>query len=162
MEAVLDDEELLWKQKSRKDWLAMGDRNSRYFHSQVIKRRRRNKIQALKLSDGEWCYDEDKVNSEVVGFLKKNLYTDFDLPLEMYSVKDGFPVLELSLQDSLSRQVTIQEVHEALFEMAPLKAPGVDGLHAQFYQSQWDMIGDSLVSLVRNGFENGEVEAFFE
>lgn len=33
LENVLDNEELLWKQKSRKDWLTLGDRNTRYFHS---------------------------------------------------------------------------------------------------------------------------------
>lgn len=44
--------------------------------------------------------------------------------------------------------------------MALLKAPGIDGLHAQFYQSQWSVIGDSFVSMVRKGFDNKEVEAF--
>lgn len=71
----MDNEELLWKQKSRKDWLAMGNRNTRYFHSQVIKRRKIDKIQALKLDNGTWCYDEDKVKAEVVNFFQ-NLYTD--------------------------------------------------------------------------------------
>lgn len=44
--------------------------------------------------------------------------------------------------------------------MAPLKASGVDGLHAQFYQSQWVVVGESLISIVKKGFNNGEVEAF--
>lgn len=36
---VLDNEELLWKQKARSDWLAFEDRNTKYFHSQANMRR---------------------------------------------------------------------------------------------------------------------------
>lgn len=54
----------------------------------------------------------------------------------------------------------MQEVYDALFAMFPLKAPGIDGLHAQFYQSQWSVVGDSLFNMVRRGFELGEVEKY--
>lgn len=33
--------------------------------------------------------------------------------------------------------------------MGPLKAPGPDGLHAVFYQTQWDVVGDSMCNLVK-------------
>lgn len=46
-----------------------------------------------------------------------------------------------------------QEIQDALFEMSPLKALGIDGLHAQFYQSQWSTVGDSLEVMVRKGFD---------
>lgn len=36
-----------------------------------------------------------------------------------------------------------------MFRMAPLKAPGVDGYHAKFYQLQWDVVGPSVCSMVR-------------
>lgn len=44
--------------------------------------------------------------------------------------------------------------------MAPLKAPRIDGFHAQFYQSQWSTVGDSLVIMVQKGFKEGFVEPF--
>lgn len=37
--------------------------------------------------------------------------------------------------EDLAIGVTTQEVYDSLFDMASLKAPGIDGLHAQFYQS---------------------------
>lgn len=70
LEVVLDNEELLWKQKARNDWITNGDRNTKYFHSQVYKRRRRNNIKSLKLNNGEWCYNEEKIKFEVVEFFK--------------------------------------------------------------------------------------------
>lgn len=68
LEVVLDNEESLWKQKSQKGWLTLGDKNARYFHSQVNKWWRFNHITALKLDDGLWCVDEAKIKMEVVIF----------------------------------------------------------------------------------------------
>ncbi|KAH1096999.1 hypothetical protein J1N35_013920 [Gossypium stocksii] len=40
LEEVLNHEELLWKQKSRCDWLKLGDKNSKFFHSRTMHRRK--------------------------------------------------------------------------------------------------------------------------
>lgn len=45
--------ELLWMQKSRVDWLKMGYKNTKFFHTSMLSRRRRNKIGMLKNEDGE-------------------------------------------------------------------------------------------------------------
>jgi hypothetical protein len=45
---VLKQEELLWYQKSREKWVKFGDRNNKFFHTQTIIRRKRNKIQGLQ------------------------------------------------------------------------------------------------------------------
>ncbi|KAA3464882.1 LINE-1 reverse transcriptase isogeny [Gossypium australe] len=36
--------------------------------------------------------------------------------------------------------------------MAPLKAPGSDGFHAHFFQSQWDIIGNDICNWVKGVF----------
>lgn len=58
LEGVLDNEELLWKQKSRSEWLSLGNCNTKYFHCQATKRGQVNQIKSLKLEDDLWCYDE--------------------------------------------------------------------------------------------------------
>ncbi|GLT24835.1 hypothetical protein SLA2020_000040 [Shorea laevis] len=50
---VLNAEELFWCQKSGIEWIASGDRNTRFYHASTIVRRSRNRISALKV-DGEW------------------------------------------------------------------------------------------------------------
>lgn len=52
-------------------------------------------------------------------------------------------------------------MQDALFSMVPLKAQRVDELHVQFYQSQWEVVGSSLVSLVHRVFDEYGLEGFF-
>lgn len=60
----------------------------------------------------------------------------------------------------LSKAITNQEIYDAFFDMAPLKASGLDGLHAQFYQTQWHIVDKSLILMVRLGFEKDQIEEF--
>ncbi|CAL1407206.1 unnamed protein product [Linum trigynum] len=54
LETILFQEELLWYQKSRLEWIVSGDRNTAYFHARTLKRRKRNRILVLKNNEGDW------------------------------------------------------------------------------------------------------------
>lgn len=60
-EAVLHEEELYWKQRSRELWLKDGDQNTRWFHCRASQRRKTNRIVGLFDSSGSWCDDVDSV-----------------------------------------------------------------------------------------------------
>ena len=47
-----------------------------------------------------------------------------------------------------------EEIRDTLFSISPLKALGPDGLHALFFQSQWDTVGGSLCNLILNIFQH--------
>lgn len=51
-EIILQQEKDFWKLKSRVNWLNHGDRNTRFFHTIMLRRRRRNRIIALLNEDG--------------------------------------------------------------------------------------------------------------
>ncbi|KAE8674618.1 hypothetical protein F3Y22_tig00111743pilonHSYRG00079 [Hibiscus syriacus] len=53
------------------------------------------------------------------------------------------------------------ENFEALKDMAPLKAPGHDGLHAKFFQKQWHVVSYSVCSMVKKVFA-GDLEKAFD
>lgn len=58
---VLVQEEMLWRQKLRIDWIKEGDRNTRFFHTTTLMRRRRNKLDVLLDDQGEWVTDKTKL-----------------------------------------------------------------------------------------------------
>ena len=57
MSVLLEKEEILWKQRSRQQWLREGDRNTRYFHSKATDRMKRNLIRGLENEQGVWISD---------------------------------------------------------------------------------------------------------
>ncbi|KAJ8750222.1 hypothetical protein K2173_014137 [Erythroxylum novogranatense] len=95
LEDILDNEEILWRQKSRCEWLADGDRNTKYYHSRTMARRRRNKISALRLQDNSWCYDDAMLKQEAIDFFS-NLYTVEGQPPGPFS-NTGFSEVSIGL-----------------------------------------------------------------
>ena len=45
-------EEILWRQKSRVQWLREGERNTKFFHKAMIQHRQRNRIFSIKRQEG--------------------------------------------------------------------------------------------------------------
>ena len=57
----------------------------------------------------------------------------------------------------LSSQYTTEEVKVALFQMGPTKAPGPDGMNALFYKKFWHVVGDTVVLVVLDFLNNGNM-----
>ncbi|KAL4293782.1 hypothetical protein AHAS_Ahas18G0162500 [Arachis hypogaea] len=81
---VLAQEELLWYQKSRDQWVRYGDRNNSFFHMQTIVRRKYNKVHGLLVSDGSWSDDPEVLQREIVHFFK-NIFCSTE-PVEVEDV----------------------------------------------------------------------------
>lgn len=54
MDELLDREESMWKQPAKTQWLAKGERNTKFFHAQASKRAKRNEINGLWDGNGIW------------------------------------------------------------------------------------------------------------
>uniref|UniRef100_A0A2N9IFC0 CCHC-type domain-containing protein n=1 Tax=Fagus sylvatica TaxID=28930 RepID=A0A2N9IFC0_FAGSY len=97
-------EEEFWSVKSRYNWLIQGDRNTAFFHSSTLVRRKRNRILSIK---------DNMVLQEVYGVSTTGKLVS--------SEGDSL---------TLSQPISSSEVKVVLWSMKPFKAPGPDGLHA--------------------------------
>lgn len=55
---LLENEEIMWRQRSRVEWLKYGDRNTNFFHHYATNQRKRNLICGVKDSAGVWIDDQ--------------------------------------------------------------------------------------------------------
>ena len=62
------------------------------------------------------------------------------------------------MNNSLIRNFSKVEVEVALKQMAPLKAPGPDGMPPAFFQHYWDSIGDDVVKAVVSCLNSNSIE----
>lgn len=66
---ILAQEEMMWYQKSRENWVCFGNKNTKFFHTQTIIRRRRNRIIGLNI-DGSWCTNDNSLKQEALHFFR--------------------------------------------------------------------------------------------
>lgn len=153
LERVLKQEEMLWFQKSREQSFLLGDRNTKYFHTQAIVRRRRNKIHALNLPSGEFCDQDDVPKREALLFHKSLFCSQVQVaPCSMISAAP--PPLTNAWCFGLVQPVSKEEVWKALSSMQPFKSPGPDGFQEVFFKNFWHIVGDDVWHLVRDAFES--------
>ncbi|RYQ81303.1 hypothetical protein Ahy_Scaffold1g107268 [Arachis hypogaea] len=108
LDQILNQEELLWLQKSRQQWIVDGDRNMKFYHTKTAIRRRKNRILKLRRGDGSWCEEQQELKDMAVSFyssLYKEESTDYlslDLPI-------SYPNVEERLRNQISNISGFQE-----------------------------------------------------
>jgi hypothetical protein len=157
-ENILFQEETLWYQKSREQWVKLGSRNTSFFHAQSIIRRKHNKIHGIRLSSGEWCTDPDIMRTEALNFFKELFCTRQVVASSNNNTGDGVPTLEADAVAELSAPVVKKEVYEALMTMKSYKAPGPDGFQPIFFKLFWEYVGDDLWNFIKHAFEDGRYD----
>jgi hypothetical protein len=128
-------EENYWRQKSRILWLKEGDRNTTYFHKQAEARKQYKVVTEVQVQN-KTIADPEGIKQAAYEYFEK-LYTD---PKDLALDQQRYPftviprLINEGINNKLTREVTQQEIKEALDQMNPDKAPGPDGFTARFYQ----------------------------
>ena len=63
------------------------------------------------------------------------------------------------MNTALTKPYDADEVKTALFQMAPSKAPGVDGFTAGSYQCHWDLLKNDVTQALLDFLNGGELPA---
>ncbi|XP_071739373.1 uncharacterized protein [Rutidosis leptorrhynchoides] len=126
--AIIEEESFL-KQKSKIEWLGVGDHNSSYFHKVVKGRANRNRIVSIQDDQGNMLEGDDVTKLFVqhyTNFLgSTSVCDDLHDPSSLFTKK-------ISHQNAMHmiRPISDDEVKKAIFGIGDNKSPGPDGYSA--------------------------------
>ena len=95
-----------------------------------------NRITTLERDDGHICSEPDEVADEIQSFYT-NLYASQGYRDMADLLQFVTPRVTTAMKEMLEKDYTADEVRTALFQMAPSKAPVVDGFTAGFSNDTW-------------------------
>ncbi|XP_026437505.1 uncharacterized protein LOC113335702 [Papaver somniferum] len=147
-----DIEEKFWKIKSRDQYIKLGDKNTSYFHRTTKSRLRRNKIDTIQDSSGNWIENYQDIKKCFTNHFSKMATSEsHSMNTEILNLIPT--VITTEDNKNLNRIPEDREVKAILFIMAKDKAPGPDGFPPNFFQANWDIIGEDLVKMVQHFFK---------
>lgn len=152
LESVLHQEESLWHQKSRVNWITKGDRNPKFFHLSTIVRRKRNKIDKLKI-DGEWVEEPSTLSSHIINNFNNLFKRDDNICLDELRFPPCLKVTQRE-NNTITGTVSLYEVKKAVFDMMLWKAPGPNGFQPKIFQFFWEELHQNVFLFIKQCFTN--------
>ncbi|KAI5349670.1 hypothetical protein L3X38_002559 [Prunus dulcis] len=155
LKILLEQEEVFYAQKARANWLQLGDKNTKYFHTQAFIRQKRNQILRIKDPSGIWVKADNLPQCFIEAF---KLRFKADQAPNQHLVMDFLQIVEpcVTSQDNINllAPVSDYELELAIKGIGSLKAPGPDGLQAIFYHKCWENTKQMVKDLVNEFLSN--------
>jgi hypothetical protein len=125
-------EEIMWRQHSRVQWLAEGDKNTCFFHLRASQIKKINRITRLTRPNGGVTQDDQEMAD-----LTSTFYEDLYISEGVTNMGEVINVIPVKVTEQMNMDLLKPfEEHEfktALFQMFPTKAPGPDGFPTHFF-----------------------------
>lgn len=146
------------KQKSRIQWIKLGDHNTKYCAAVAKEREHKKQIYELQSLSGHKITNLSEIKSKIVSFYKGLMGSSaYTLPAINRTIMRKSPQLNHDQQIALCAKVTEKEIKASLWAIWDDKAPGVDGYNVFFFKRTWPIIKDDLVHAVQDFFSTGEL-----
>jgi hypothetical protein len=140
---LMEQEEATWKQRAKEDWLRGGDRNTRYFHACVTQKKKRSMVERIQDEAGRVYSSPEEIEGAFVSYYSQLFTSTRPRNIECCTSSLNCVVSE-EMNTKLTTTFMVEEIKMALDQMAPCKAPGLDGFTADFYQQQWTTVGNEV------------------
>lgn len=149
---LMNKEEHFWKQKAGCNWLIDGDRNTKFFHAVVMKKRKQNFITSIRGEDGQTITDMNLIQQSAVKYFSTLLTTDNIEP--QAEIFQCIPQLINTEDNQMMTMIpTMEEVKQVVFSIPDTSSAGPDGYSSRFYQTCWPIIKEDLMNAVEDFFK---------
>ncbi|XP_009790176.1 uncharacterized protein LOC107776673 [Nicotiana tabacum] len=102
-------EEHFWKQKAGMAWFKDGDRNTKFFHAQVNRRRKRLQLKKIQNSAGSWIEGNEQMAEEAINFFQYQFHEDV-VPTSFEIIVHVPNMISVEQNQELLKQPTKEEV----------------------------------------------------
>ncbi|KAG7533037.1 Reverse transcriptase zinc-binding domain [Arabidopsis thaliana x Arabidopsis arenosa] len=151
-------EEEFWKQRSRQLWLALGDKNTGYFHAITRSRKVINKFAVIENNEGVPAYEEESILTVISDYFQ-DLFTS-KAGERVNTVKSAIrPCISPETNQALIEMPSAEEIKGACFSIHADKAPGPDGFSASFFQTNWETVGPNIIIEVQSFFSSATLQS---
>eukprot|EP01018_Ginkgo_biloba_P012862 Gb_10551 [translate_table: standard] len=159
LDTLLQEEEELWRLKSKMLWLSTADRNTSFFHKASIQRIHKNFIGKIKNQSGNWLSSLEEIREEAVSFFSSLLIAEqVDRSEVQNEILEVIPNLILDEDNRLlTNPITLEELEHTLARMKEDKALGLDGLQVNFFKVTWDIIKEDLLRCCEESRQSGKI-----
>jgi exonuclease III len=148
--------------RARAKWVEDGEKSTSFFLNLEKQRQCNNNIKRLLCKDGEVAETDSEILIESVKFYK-DLYAtntpsleDINKYLTNIKLKGKLTPIE---QNACDGKVNEEECCKALSRMKANKAPGSDGLPAEFYKKCWNFISTFLIECYNEAYTHEELSS---
>jgi hypothetical protein len=153
------DEEIKWAQRAKVKYIQEGGDNTKYFHLIANGKHRKKKIYQLEQEEGTIVGD-DNLRVYISEYYKKLFGNPEPSSVVLdESIIDDIPQLLAEENRVLIENFSMEEFHDAIFQMENNKSPRPDGFPAEFYQHFWGVIKFDLMALFES-FQKGELPLY--
>eukprot|EP00253_Pinus_taeda_P030654 PITA_30654 len=135
-------EEVLWRQKSRIRWLKEGEKNTKFFHRTTVQRRMHNQISQVTNAQGDKLETQEDIEKEFLNYFKDMCQEpNINRDEAINNISRNIPRLVSEDQNTLLlKPISLQEVESAAKSLKAGKAPGPDGFSSNFFHHFWELI----------------------
>ena len=144
---------ITWQQ-SRSRWLKDGDANSKYFHSMLSSRRRRNSIVSLMVN-GNLVEGVQPIRNAFFSHFQEHFAAQNILRLGAENLL--FKQLSYAEGRSLILPFTEAEVKVAVWDCDSFKSPGPDGVNIGFIKDFWEDIKGDVMRFISEFHRNDKL-----
>uniref|UniRef100_A0A671WHQ0 Reverse transcriptase domain-containing protein n=1 Tax=Sparus aurata TaxID=8175 RepID=A0A671WHQ0_SPAAU len=115
----------------------------------------RKQMTCLELPGGRVTTDPEEMRSHASDFYT-NLFGRESCSMDSFrELLEGLPQLSQEERATLDGELTLEDLTTAVNQMATGRAPGIDGLSADFLQRFWNILGPDLHGVLSESFKTG-------